>query len=373
MILKKLNIIDFKSIEAANLEFSDKLNCFVGLNGMGKTNILDAIHYLSFTKSHLGLPDALAIRKGRSSALLDAYYQDKLQDLWHIMLQVQSGKRKVLKRNKKEYGRLAEHIGQIPLVIVSPQDHHLTWGGSEGRRRFLDQQLSQENAKYLGALSSYNRLLEQRNSLLKSGQSAPMVFQVLDEQLSQFARYIHQERRAFVERFVPIFNDYYHQIDGGNEEVFLVYRSQLIETNGELLPLLRASFDRDKILGYTSVGIHKDDLDMLLEEALIRKVGSEGQNKTYLISLKLAQYKALSQHHREQPILLLDDIFDKLDAERVERIISLVGGADFGQIFITDTNRDHLDEIIRKSKLDFRLFRAEKGHFTSIGGTDVSE
>ena len=366
MILQRLHLLNFKSIASATCDFSPKVNCFIGLNGMGKTNMLDALHYLAFTKSHLAITDALAVRRGQDAALLEGIYQSDQGDERQLLLQIRPGHRKILKRNKKEYGKLSEHIGAFPLVIVSPQDYQLILGGSDERRRFIDRQLAQQDSVYMAALAQYHRILEQRNSLLKGQQASDSVLDVLDLQLEQVSPILYERRMAFVEAFVPLFQQYYTAISGGQDQVSLGYESTLKEHQGHILELLRETRQRDRLIGYTTIGLHKDDLPMLLDGELIRKVGSEGQNKTFLVSLKFAQYSLLSETNPERPILLLDDIFDKLDAERVERIIRLVGGSDFGQIFITDTNRKYLDEIVRSWGEDFRLFAVHEGEITNL-------
>ena len=313
---------------------------------MGKTNMLDALHYLSFTKSHLSITDALAVRRGEESAVLDASYLSDHGDERHLLLQIRPGARKILKRNRKEYGKLSEHIGAFPLVI--------------------DRQLSQQDSVYMAALTQYHKVLEQRNTLLKNQQASSSVLDILDLQLEQVSPILYEKRCQFVELFIPLFQQYYTEISGGRESVSLAYASTLEATEGHIAELLREVRERDRILGHTSVGLHKDDLQMLLDDELIRRVGSEGQNKTFLISLKFAQYTLLSETNPERPILLLDDIFDKLDAERVGRIIRLVGGRDFGQIFITDTNREHLDELVHGWGTDYQLFEVSDGEIRQI-------
>ncbi len=366
MKLKHLHLINFKSIATASFDFSDKVNCFIGLNGMGKTNILDALHYLSFTKSHLGLKDALAVRYEQEATILDASYETDSEDKLQILLQIRAGQRKILKRNKKEYDRLSEHIGQFPLVIVSPQDYQLILGTSKERQRFLDMQLAQQDPVYISALTQYNKALQQRNTLLKDGAVNQALLGILDQQMSRYARIIWERRRDFVQDFEPIFQTYYSAIAEETLPIKLSYQSSLNETEGELLSILQGNFAKDRVLGYTSEGIHKDDLTMMLGGQRIKDVGSEGQKKTFLISLKLAQYRLLSQRTSEQPMLLLDDIFDKLDVERVKRIIELVGGQDFGQIFITDTNLKYLDEIIHAWGSDYQLFSVKNGAISLI-------
>ena len=362
MILDRLHILNFKSIASASCIFSPKVNCFIGLNGMGKTNMLDALHYLSFTKSHLSITDSLAVRQGEEASILEAVYKSDFGDERQLLLQIRPGHRKILRRNKKEYTKLSEHIGAFPLVIASPQDYQLILGGSEERRRFVDRQLSQQDSVYMAALAQYHRVLEQRNTLLKAPSTpSPSVLDVLDLQLEQVSPIIYDRRKRFVEQFVPLFQRYYTAISGGQEQVSLSYLSPLESTEGHISDLLRESRERDRILGHTSVGLHRDDLLMLLDGELIRRIGSEGQNKTYLLALKFAQYTLLTETNPERPLLLLDDIFDKLDAERVARIIHLVGGSDFGQIFITDTNREHLDELVGSWGRDYRLFEVVEG------------
>ncbi len=366
MKLSKLHLINFKSIQTASFSFSNKVNCFIGLNGMGKTNILDALHYLSFTKSHLSLKDSFAIRNGEELAVLDAHYlSDQGLDL-QILLQIKEGQRKILKRNKKEYDRLSDHIGQFPLVIISPQDYKLILGASKERQRFMDMQLSQSSAVYMSALTQYNKALQQRNTLLKEERANDSILEILDEQMSRYAKIIWEQRQGLVRAFEPIFHKYYTSIAREHSPIQLVYESSLNATNGELMPLLKANLRKDRVLGYTSEGVHKDELMMSLGEERIKDVGSEGQKKTFLISLKLAQYSLLRQSMSEQPMLLLDDIFDKLDVERVKSIIELVGGEDFGQIFITDTNLKYLDEIIKSWGEDYKLFSVSEGEVKAL-------
>lgn len=365
MVLKHLHIINFKSIAAASLTFADKLNCFIGKNGMGKTNVLDAIHYLSFIRSHLGIQDKLAVRRGAEAAVLEGIYRGQ-GDERQLLLQIKPGHRKILKRNKKEYERLSLHIGAFPLVIISPQDHQLIQGTGEERRRFLDMQLSQEDPLYMASLSQYNTALEQRNSLLKSKVYNQDLLEVLDRQLSQHARYIWTKRRGLIERFIPLFTKYYTAIAVEPDEIGLLYESSLSDTEGELQPLLIASRERDHLLGFTTLGVHRDDLKMTLGGDQLKRTGSEGQRKTFLISLKLAQYRLLSDIVKVRPMLLLDDIFDKLDAERVGKIIELVGQDEFGQIFVTDTNRKYLDEIIATWGADYQLFSVDHGNIVAL-------
>lgn len=358
MILNKLSILNYKNILQSEVAFSPKMNCFFGNNGMGKTNLLDVVYYLSFCKSHLNTLDSQIIHNDEELCVIQGAYtiEDREEEIFCAMRRKQ---RKQFKRNKKEYDKLSDHIGLLPLVMVSPADAILIQGGSEERRRFLDLIISQHDKQYLHALIHYNKALQQRNSILKDQSHDASLYEVLEMQLDMYGRTLYEKRKQLVEEFTPLFNRYYQHICGSAEEVGLNYISKL--ENESLTALLEANRERDLILGYTSSGIHKDELEMTLGPSLIRRVGSQGQNKTYLIALKLAQYAFLAEKGVTAPILLLDDIFDKLDANRVEQIIQLVSGDGFGQIFITDTNRKYLDEILAQMNHDYALFRVEQG------------
>ena len=359
MILSELHIINFKNIHEASLTFADKLNCFVGQNGQGKTNLLDAIYYLSFTKSAFNPIDSQNICHEADFAMIQGQYQPSLADdsePVQITCSIKRGQKKQFRYGKKEYQRMLDHIGRIPLVMVSPEDNQLIAEGSDERRRFLDIIIGQTDRAYLEHLSLYNALVKQRNALLKQyGEGSQLstsnndLFEVLEMQMIPHAEYIFARRKAFVEAFVPIFADLYKTIAEVEELPRLTYRSQLFDR--ELGEALRRTRQRDLILGWTSQGIHKDELEMQLGDYPLRRVGSQGQQKTYLIALKLAQalYLSLDQPSLadNRPILLLDDIFDKLDASRVARIIELVRSERFGQIFLTDTDRQHLTDIVK--------------------------
>ena len=367
MVIERISIFNFKNIEEADLSFSPKMNYLFGNNGMGKTNLLDALFYLSFTKNHTNLLDFQLIRNNEDFCLLQGYYLDN-DAKEEIYCGIKHKQRKIFKRNKKEYDRLSEHIGLIPMVMISPADTELIQGGSVERRKFVDMIISQYDKAYLRFLIHYNKVLQQRNSLLKERSIHPdnSLFDVLDEQLTSDGEIIYQKRKEFISNFSPIFQKYHQAIGDGCETVDLQYDSHL-NTLSSLLHTLKEKRENDKILGYTSTGIHKDDFLFLLGDRLIRKIGSQGQNKTYLIALKLAQFQFLLQKNTSVPILLLDDIFDKLDANRVERIIQLVISDEFGQIFVTDTNRKHLDEILTGMKHDYKLFQVEGGRFKELG------
>jgi DNA replication and repair protein RecF len=365
MIIDHISILNFKNIEEAELSFSPKTNCLFGNNGMGKTNLLDALFYLSFTKNHTNLLDNQIIKHEREFCVLQGYYKDG-DTIEEIYCGIKRKHRKTFKRNKKEYERMSEHIGLLPMVMVSPADTDLIQGGSNERRKFVDMLISQYDKDYLRTLIHYNKVLQQRNSLLRDNASVPddSLFEILDRQLAADGIVIHQKRCKFVEGFLPIFKNYYQQICNESEQVDLQYESQFHDSDVE--NLFASQRQKDKFLGYTSAGIHKDDFLFLLDKYLIRKIGSQGQNKTYLIALKLAQFNFLAQKGHSIPILLLDDIFDKLDAKRVEQIIDLVARPEFGQIFITDTNRKYLDEILTGMNHDYKLFQVEYGKIEEI-------
>ena len=375
MTLNELHIINFKNIREADLTFADKLNCFVGLNGQGKTNLLDAIYYLSFTKSAFNTIDSQNILHEAEFAMIQGVYRngpfpgpsikpadgeqqsaDSDQDeTMQVTCGIRRGQKKQFRCGKKDYQRMLDHIGRIPLVMVSPEDGQLIAEGSDERRRFMDVVIGQTDRAYLEHLNLYNALVKQRNALLKQyGDSdhpsiPDELFEVIEMQMVPHATYIFAQRKAFVEAFVPLFADLYKTIAEVEEMPQLTYRSQLFDR--ELGEALQRTRQRDLILGWTSQGIHKDELEMQLGDYPLRRVGSQGQQKTYLIAMKLAQALYLSSQQSavssRKPILLLDDIFDKLDATRVARIVNLVRGEQFGQIFLTDTDRQHLTDIVR--------------------------
>lgn len=360
MILERISILGYKNIEQAELTFSPKLNCFIGKNGMGKTNLLDAVYYLSFCKSHNNQVDSQNIKHDADFALIQGYYLLGGSDEEEFFCSLRRRQKKQFKRNKKEYEKLSDHIGCLPLVMVSPSDSDLITGGSDERRKFMDVVLSQFDKEYLHALIRYNKALQQRNALLKSDMQADeSLYELWEEQLAYEGQIIHTKRKAFVEQFIPTFQYYYNFICQSNETVELKYESPLDE--GNLVDLLKHKRERDKILGYTTAGVHRDDLDMCMDDYSIKKVGSQGQNKTYVVAMKLAQFDFLKKAGSTTPILLLDDIFDKLDSTRVEQIVKLVSEDNFGQIFITDTNRDHLDDILKGLNSDYRLYQVEGG------------
>ena len=370
MLLKELNILNYKNIREATLHFSDKINAFVGLNGQGKTNILDAIYYLSFTKSAYNAIDSQNIHHDEDMAMIQGkYYSADNEEI--ITCGIKRGVKKQFRRGKKDYKRLIDHIGLIPLVMVSPQDSELVVEGSDERRKFMDGVISQYSKSYLEHLTQYNILLKQRNALLKQYAEQPeqlpdTLMEVLEQQMVSHAMPIYQARVQFIEQFVPYFQQVYSAISNDKELVSLVYKSQLHER--DLLESLARTRTRDLILGWTSQGIHKDELEMMLGDYPLKRVGSQGQQKSYLLAMKLGQalYLNAEQILNTQPILLLDDIFDKLDSERVERIIQLVGDERFGQIFITDTDRQHLTKILSQEHFDANLFQVDNGEVNTL-------
>ena len=419
MYLDELHILNYKNIREAQLHFADKLNCFVGLNGQGKTNILDAIYLLSFTKSAYNAIDSMNITHGEDMGMVQGVYREEtlsnsplkgenqksplkgdLEGFEPITITcgMKRGQKKQFRNGKKDYKRMVDHIGLLPLVMVSPQDGRLIEDGSDERRRFLDVVISQHNKEYLNRLNTYNALLKQRNALLKEEEdplhlplqrgredglpssnetnlspsypevptsNAPWggfregrggssaLLEVYELQMVPQAEYIYRERSRFVEQFIPLFQEIYSELSGDAEQVSLRYISQLQDR--DLAEAYARTRERDRILGWTSQGIHKDEIEMLLGEYPLKRVGSQGQQKTYLLSMKLAQALYLGK-----PILLLDDIFDKLDSERVARIVRLVNSDRFGQIFITDTDRQHLTDLLRPTP-EAKIFHVEEG------------
>ncbi|HET6557415.1 MAG TPA: DNA replication/repair protein RecF [Prolixibacteraceae bacterium] len=362
MYIQELSLVNFKNIEHAEFKFTDGLNCFIGNNGAGKTNLMDAIYYLSFCKSFLNPVDAQNIRFDEEYFMIQGRYS-RLESEEVIYCGLKKNQKKIFKRNQKEYKKLSEHIGLLPVIIITPIDTNLISGGSEERRRFIDSVISQYDAVYLDNLIRYNRALQQRNNLLKqfSGSSSFSVdlIEIWDDQLVKYGRMIHQERQSFINRLIPVFQQYYQLISGGKETVGLKLQSDLLTNEYE--QLLKDTLGKDRMLQYTSTGIHKDDFEFTLAGYPIRKFGSQGQKKTYLVALKLAQFDFMKEISGLTPILLLDDIFDKLDAGRVEQIVKLVADDHFGQIFITDTNREHLDTMIASLDAEFRIFNISEG------------
>jgi DNA replication and repair protein RecF len=372
MILKRLSILNYKNICDAQLELSPNMNCFIGNNGMGKTNVLDVVYFLSFCRSASTPVDSQVIRHDEPFCMIEGEYEDAGGELL-VSCGMKRGQKKHFKRNKKEYKRLSEHIGLIPLVVVSPADTLLIEGGSEERRRLMDMVISQYDRTYLDLLSRYNNAHQQRNTLLKQASAAmpgsaepydPLLMQLWEEQMAETGMQLFDRRQAFLKELLPVFQEYYEQISGGCEQVGLEYVSHC--QRGPLLEVIQRDRVKDCAVGYSLHGVHRDDLVFTIGGHPMRREGSQGQNKTFVISLKLAQFDFLRRTASQTtPLLLLDDIFDKLDSSRVEQIVRLVSGDAFGQIFITDTNRDHLDQILRSTTLDYKIFHVENGVISS--------
>ena len=361
MILSQLSIINYKNIRAANLSFSPNVNCLIGHNGEGKTNLLDAIYYLSFCHSSFTNIDSQVITHDQDFFVIEGNYLTESGETESVYAGMKRGTRKHFRRNKKEYKKFSEHIGLIPLIFVSPNDSILVDGGGEERRKLMDMVIAQYDKRYLEALNGYNKALQQRNALLKMDPAVdPALMEIWEAEMAQKGAVVYERRSAFVDEFVPVFQQIYQKISGEKETVSLRYVSH--GQRGDLLDVIQRDRLKDLAVGYSLHGIHRDDLEMLINGYPMKREGSQGQTKTYVMALKLAQFDFLRRTSSQTtPLLLLDDIFDKLDSRRVEHIVDLVSGGSFGQIFITDTNRDHLDEILSHSGKDYRMFYVEQG------------
>ena len=366
MILSQISVLNYKNIRAANLSFSPNVNCLIGHNGEGKTNLLDAIYYLSFCHSSFTNIDSQVITHDQDFFVIEGNFLNETGDKESVYAGMKRGSRKHFRRNKKEYKRFSEHIGLIPLIFVSPHDSVLVDGGGEERRKLMDMVISQYDKRYLDALNSYNKALQQRNALLKMEQEPdPSLMDIWEKEMAEKGQVVFEKRSSFVDEFIPVFQNIYKKISGERETVTLRYTSH--GQRGNLLDVIQRDRLKDRIVGYSLHGIHRDDLEMQVGGYPLKREGSQGQTKTYMMALKLAQFDFLKRTASQTtPLLLLDDIFDKLDAHRVEHIVDMVSGGKFGQIFITDTNRDHLDEILRHSGKDYRLFQVEGGEFANI-------
>ena len=366
MILKKLSIINYKNIAQAELELSPKINCFLGNNGMGKTNILDAVYYLSFCKSHTNPIDSQIIRHNADVCMLHGKYEMNAHVEEDIFCGIRRRQKKQFKRNKKEYDKLSDHIGFIPLVMISPADNELITGSSDERRKFMDMGISQFDKDYLYALVRYNKALQQRNALLKNDTEYmdAALLELWEEQMVESGLFIFEKRNHFIAEFTPVFNEFYARISQSSEHVSFQYTSQLAEA--PFAQTLRENRRRDIAVGHSTAGIHRDELEMLLDGFPIKKVGSQGQNKTYFVSMKLAQFHFLLKAGDKTPILLLDDIFDRLDAQRVEEIVKVVSEDEFGQIFISDTNRESLDRILERLHSHYHIYSVKNGEVAQL-------
>lgn len=368
MHLSSLQLINFKNYEESEFELNPGVNCFVGKNGSGKTNILDAVYYLSMCKSYLNALDRQNIRFGEHFfSIIGGWEKEGKESLIHCA--VKQGAKKVFRKNKKEYEKLADHIGQFPVVMISPYDRDLISEGSELRRKWMDGIISQFDRQYLEDIQRYSRVLEQRNALLRNmydhGLFDRESIEVWNVQLSSLAESIHAKRQTFIEEFIPVFRERYNFIGNEEELVGLEYRSQLNEAGME--ELLKLYERKDAVSHYSNAGTHKDDLVFTIKGHPIKKFGSQGQQKSFIIALRLAQYEWLKQHLGVRPVLLLDDIFDKLDQDRVRRLLQLVSDDYFGQVLVTDTDVDRLETIFRDSAIDLRLFSVNEGRIELLG------
>ncbi len=358
MILKSLSLINYKNFESINFEFDDKINCLVGNNGVGKTNILDAIYHLSFGKSYFNPITGQNIKHNKDFFVIDGFYEKDGRDE-KVIVSAKRGQKKVIKRNGKVYDTFSAHIGFLPLVIISPADRDLITEGSDTRRKFIDGVISQSDQSYLSTLLKYSKIVSQRNALLKyfaaNNTFDAAQLEIYNQQLDEYGSIIYKKRASFLDDFIPIFINRYHAISSGEEKVSLGYQSKLSET--DLSTLLEQNLAKDRMLQYTSVGVHKDDLSFEIEGYPIKKFGSQGQQKSFLIALKLAQFDFIKNQSKVNPILLLDDIFDKLDEKRVEHIIELVDDQNFGQLFISDTHADRTEKVVKKISQSYKIIR----------------
>lgn len=357
MFLKHLSLLNYKSFETFDFDFDPTINCLVGRNGAGKTNVLDAIYHLSMGKSYFNPLATQNVKHGEDFFVLDGEFE-KADKTERIVCSFKKGNKKVIKRNGKPYTKFSEHLGLLPVVIISPADRDLILEGSETRRKFVDGVISQSDKAYLTDLISYNKVLVQRNSLLKyfaANQTFDQdTLDIYNEQLAGFGHRIFEKRNAFLETFIPIFEEQYQLISKNSENTRITYQSKL--RDNALLELLKGSIDKDRALQYTSVGVHKDDLEFTIQDYTIKKFGSQGQQKSFLIALKLAQFHFVADQAKTTPILLLDDIFDKLDEQRVAQLVSLVKNEKFGQIFISDTHVERTENVVKNSNQSYKIF-----------------
>lgn len=357
MFLRHLSLVNYKNFDSKTLEFDPVINCLVGDNGVGKTNVLDAIYHLCFGKSYFNPVSTQNIKHGTDFFVIEGEFE-KNNRTEKILCSFKKGTKKVIKRNGKPYEKFSEHIGFLPLVIISPSDRDLILEGSETRRKFMDGVISQSDRVYLQNLLKYNKVVSQRNSLLKyfvaNRTFDPDTLGIYNEQMDTLGTAIYKKRVEFIDSFLPIFKEQYQNISEKDEQIDLAYESQL--SNTSLLSLLESNIEKDRALQYTSVGVHKDDLSFTIAGHPIKKFGSQGQQKSFLIALKLAQFHFIKQLADTTPILLLDDIFDKLDENRVSHIVGLVKNDNFGQIFISDTHAERTEDVVKNIHQSYKIF-----------------
>ena len=364
-ILKKIAIQDFRNIVFQELSFSPNINCVSGNNGVGKTNLMDAIWYLSMTKSAFSTSDRFNFRHGTEAFAISGTYDMGAGPLARFSVQVNSKGEKKIRRDDKPYPKVSGHIGVLPIVMVSPSDTSLVSESGDDRRRFMNAVLSQMDREYLSSIQQYNRLLVQRNKMLKDGVEDEGLLSVFDERMDLCAQVVFGAREKFVRDLVTILSEYYANLSGGREEVAIGYQSDL--RKGSLVDLLKANREKDKVLGYTSVGVQRDDLEFKMDGYPIRRCGSQGQQKSFLVSLKFAQYEIMKRRYGFPPTMLLDDVFDKLDMGRIGNLLGMVAGSDFGQIFITDSNKVRMSGIVDNLTADRAYFEVDAGEFKEVG------
>lgn len=358
MILKKLSLINFKNLSQQVIELEPSINCFVGDNGTCKTNIVDAIHYLAMCKSALGMSDSQCVLHGEDFFVVDGAFENEDGRKEQIVCSYKRGNQKIIKRNDKAYERFSDHVGLIPTVIVSPADSMLISESGEERRKYINAFISQFDHDYLAAMIRYNGALAERNKYLKIGSDEQMLL-IYDMQLAAAAEKIFERRKEMIEKLQPIVAEFYKTLSGDRETVSLTYRTDL--DDGELTELLLKSREKDCILGHTTVGIHRDDIQFSIGDVPLRKYGSQGQQKSFIIALKLAQYQIIAEQTGKTPILLLDDVFDKLDESRVAELITLVASDSFGQIVITDCSHERMERLLANSGAEYKLFDVTYG------------
>lgn len=363
-ILEKIVVSDFRNIHLQELEFSPNVNCISGNNGEGKTNLLDAIYYLSMTKSAFSSSDRFTFRHGTDEFSVAGTYRMENGLSSRFALKMTSKGEKKVRKDDKPYGKVSEHIGVLPVVMVSPADISLVSDSGEERRRFVNSVLSQMDRGYMTSLQQYNRLLLQRNKILKEMNVDRQLLEVIDMRMSDLARPVYEARRKFADDLKPIVTEYYEALSGGGELVGIEYESEL--SKASLEELLAASFEKDKALRYTTSGVHRDDFIFTMDGHPIRRCGSQGQQKSFLVSLKFAQYEIMKKNYGYAPMLLLDDVFDKLDMGRISNLLQMVSGNDFGQIFITDSNKVRMAGIVDGLTQDRAYFETSSGEFTRV-------
>ena len=356
-LLHQLSLLNYKNFDSKDFAFDSTINCLIGENGVGKTNVLDAIYHLAYGKSYFNPVTTQNIKHEEDFFVLNGDFEKNTRPE-KIVCSYKKGSKKIIKRNGKAYDKFSEHIGLIPLVIISPADRNLILEGSETRRKFIDGVISQADKEYLQQLIAYNKVLSQRNALLKYF-AANQTFDatsllVYNEQLAEKGTFIFEKRKTFLDTFIPIFEEQYQRISNSKEETSLTYQSKLHET--PLLQLLEEQLQKDRALQYTSVGVHKDDLEFSIQGHPIKKFGSQGQQKSFLIALKLAQFQFIGAQANAIPILLLDDIFDKLDEHRVSQLVDLVNKEQFGQLFISDTHQERTEQVVKNTNQSYKIF-----------------